>query len=315
MMPFNNGISGILESKTLGWHYAHGTLPTDFTYTGQRSEMDSIGLMFYTARWYDPQLGRFAQADSIVPGGVQGLDRYAYANNNALRYNDPSGHYCEGIQQGDAYNACMTASYGSQKPPSLTPNGQKMYETYYIQYSGVDGWWNADGDFTLEDFVGMWILFESTAAWVDTWLKQGEKIASAVAQNLFVGGWNVSTGVNPNAVFNFMGAWKDGKSGITKGPEKIKNYARDSGLDDAQAKMKEWGMAALHPKTLNWDRNDAPSNWGNINGAKDINVPRRNFGSASNSVYYKNSSFVVLSVNQYNYWALRVDMTFTHLAQ
>ena len=50
--------------------------------------------MFYNARWYDPALGRFAQADSIVPGGVQGLDRYAYVNNNPLRYNDPTGHMC-----------------------------------------------------------------------------------------------------------------------------------------------------------------------------------------------------------------------------
>lgn len=27
-----------------------------------------------------------------MPGGVQGLDRYAYVNNNPLRYTDPSGH-------------------------------------------------------------------------------------------------------------------------------------------------------------------------------------------------------------------------------
>jgi pimeloyl-ACP methyl ester carboxylesterase len=49
--------------------------------------------MFYNARWYDPALGRFAQADSIVPGGVQGYDRYAYVNNSPLNHTDPSG-YC-----------------------------------------------------------------------------------------------------------------------------------------------------------------------------------------------------------------------------
>jgi hypothetical protein len=48
--------------------------------------------MFYNARWYDPQVGRFAQADTIVPGGVQGLDRYAYVNNSPVNYVDPSGH-------------------------------------------------------------------------------------------------------------------------------------------------------------------------------------------------------------------------------
>lgn len=33
-----------------------------------------------------------AQADTIVPPGVQGLDRYAYTNNNPVRYTDPTGH-------------------------------------------------------------------------------------------------------------------------------------------------------------------------------------------------------------------------------
>jgi len=58
--------------------------------------------MYYNARWYDSQLGRFAQADTIVPGGVQGYDRYAYVNNNPLRYTDPSGHSVD-CGLGDAY--------------------------------------------------------------------------------------------------------------------------------------------------------------------------------------------------------------------
>ena len=48
--------------------------------------------MFYNARYYDSALGRFASADTIVPGGVQGLDKYAYANNSPVVYNDPTGH-------------------------------------------------------------------------------------------------------------------------------------------------------------------------------------------------------------------------------
>ena len=56
--------------------------------------MDDFGLLFYNARWFDPTIARFAQADSIVPGGVQGLDRYAYVNNNPTRYSDPTGHMC-----------------------------------------------------------------------------------------------------------------------------------------------------------------------------------------------------------------------------
>ena len=44
------------------------------------------------SRTTDPYLARFAQADTIVPGGVQGYDRYAYVNNSPMRYIDPSGH-------------------------------------------------------------------------------------------------------------------------------------------------------------------------------------------------------------------------------
>ncbi len=76
-------------------------LPSRYTFTGQYSYMDDpttparegFGLMFYNARWYDPGLGRFTQADTIIPGGVQGLDRYAYVNNSPLKYTDPSGHF------------------------------------------------------------------------------------------------------------------------------------------------------------------------------------------------------------------------------
>jgi RHS repeat-associated protein len=75
--------------------YTWGSTPTDYTYTGQYSNVPEFGLYYYNARWYDGSLGRFAQADSIVPPGVQGLDRYAYVNNNAIRYIDPTGHFTE----------------------------------------------------------------------------------------------------------------------------------------------------------------------------------------------------------------------------
>jgi RHS repeat-associated protein len=76
----------------------------NYTFTGQYSYMDDpstaavtegFGLMFYNARWYDSYLNHFTQPDSIVPlasQGVQAWDRFAYTNNNPVRYNDPSGH-------------------------------------------------------------------------------------------------------------------------------------------------------------------------------------------------------------------------------
>jgi len=87
--------SVVSELRYTAWgevRYQAGTTPTNYTYTGQYSNTADFGLMYYGARMYDPALGRFTSADSIVPGGVQGLDRYAYVNNNPVRYTDPSGH-------------------------------------------------------------------------------------------------------------------------------------------------------------------------------------------------------------------------------
>jgi RHS repeat-associated protein len=72
-------------------------LPTTFRYTGQRQESSlggTDGLYFYGARWLDPALGRFVQADTLVPGmdNPQRWDRFGYVLNNPVRYNDSTGH-------------------------------------------------------------------------------------------------------------------------------------------------------------------------------------------------------------------------------
>ena len=87
----------ISQTRYKAWgevRHQSGVTPTEYGFTGQFSHTADFGLMFYNARWYDPALGRFAQADSIVPPGVQGLDRYAYVNNSPMNYVDPSGHIC-----------------------------------------------------------------------------------------------------------------------------------------------------------------------------------------------------------------------------
>ena len=87
----------VAELGYLPWgelRFETGASPTQYGYTGQYSEMDDTGLLFYNARWYDPALGRFAQADTIVPGAGNPMayDRFAYVLNNSMRYADPTGH-------------------------------------------------------------------------------------------------------------------------------------------------------------------------------------------------------------------------------
>ena len=66
--------------------------PTHYLFTGK--ELDSTGLYFYGARYYDPEIGRFISADTIVqsPYDPQSLNRYSYCRNNPINYIDPTGH-------------------------------------------------------------------------------------------------------------------------------------------------------------------------------------------------------------------------------
>lgn len=67
-----------------------GGVDTDKQFTGHQAEGD---LYYMQARFYDPQIGRFLQPDTIVPDPMnpQSLNRYSYVLNNPLRYTDPTG--------------------------------------------------------------------------------------------------------------------------------------------------------------------------------------------------------------------------------
>ena len=68
--------------------------------------------MDYNARFYDPTIGRFIQPDTLAAGtgNSQGLNRYAYTNNNPVKYNDPTGH-CIDNANGTCYRNPVTQEY------------------------------------------------------------------------------------------------------------------------------------------------------------------------------------------------------------
>jgi RHS repeat-associated protein len=317
--------------------FTSGTMPTDRTYTGQRSEMDTLGLMFYQARFYDPSLGRFAQADSIVPGGVQGLDRYAYVFNNPLNLVDPSGHnpecgpdgvWCDDDPGNDNDYPSMPGSY--QPDVSLTRGGRVVYNLYK-EYRNTPGWWNGYGEaaFGLIEFLGLFAYIE--AGWNSGEI--GELVAAMIAQNLFVGGNNpaaCTTTQCVNGVFNFIGAYTDASDGVggdglftksdgTGGPNYVEGQVGRYYAEEYREKISRLGKIAINPNSIfSIDRFNAPSNWGNIKGAQDIKAAIVKAGTPypysmlKESMYYINGSFVAGSFNQFTHWRSvpGIDWTF-----
>jgi RHS repeat-associated protein len=124
--------------------WSSGASPTDYQFTGQQN-VASIGLYFYNARWYDSQLGRFVQADTIVPnpGAPVSYDRFNYVRNNPLRYVDPTGHRtCTEEQAATGDETCdqnITEEDNILLPPAPPPDEllQPGYEWWLVTEYGI----------------------------------------------------------------------------------------------------------------------------------------------------------------------------------
>lgn len=74
---------------------ASGNTPTNRQFTGM--PRTSYGTISMGSHEYDPVVGRFLSADSIVPDlrNPQSLNRYSYVYNRPLNLVDPTGHWGE----------------------------------------------------------------------------------------------------------------------------------------------------------------------------------------------------------------------------
>ncbi len=88
-------------------------------------------------------VGRFAQADSVIPAsqGTQAWDRYAFVNNNPVRYTDPTGH---GVDCGVG---------GNEPCPDEPPDKTYCEDPQASNYS-TEGICTYSGDESNSDSVG-----------------------------------------------------------------------------------------------------------------------------------------------------------------
>lgn len=91
-----------------------GSARTRYGYTGRERDPDT-GLMYYRARWYDPQVGRFISEDSVEFTG--GQNWYAFVSDNPINFTDPFGlwetaAHNEIIEQ--AFKYCLDKSQRDQ---------------------------------------------------------------------------------------------------------------------------------------------------------------------------------------------------------
>jgi len=86
-----NPSGALIERETYdAYGDTSGSGLTRYGYTGR--ERDSVtGLMYYRARWYDAQLGRFISEDPIGLAG--GVNQFSYVGNNPQNGKDPTGLY------------------------------------------------------------------------------------------------------------------------------------------------------------------------------------------------------------------------------
>ena len=85
----------ISEDYTDEYGFVHVGHRNPFRYRGYFYDVNS-GLYYLQSRYYDPETGRFLNADTVEyldPESINGLNLYAYCGNNPVMYSDPSGHF------------------------------------------------------------------------------------------------------------------------------------------------------------------------------------------------------------------------------
>ncbi|MBI1176387.1 hypothetical protein GC207_02995 [bacterium] len=172
MTDGNGAVAEHYEYSAYGRERANGTAAPDAShrFTGQIFDAE-VGLYYYGARYYDADLGRFIQADTIIPDyfDPQSWNRYAYANNNPIKYTDPTGHevwdYIPGIGPGARQTQGNNAL--DQMVKDWSARTGRQYDSYHEYMNTRNG---ATGTATAGDLGKISGIGQITAGAADVYL-------------------------------------------------------------------------------------------------------------------------------------------------
>lgn len=154
----NGQVLGITEYRPFGSTTTDTNTSTDYKYNGKELDTET-GLYYYGARYYDPVLGRFITADSLVLNyaNPQSLDRYSYVSNNPVKNVDPTGHaeanfngswqsaVDVGVRIGGTVVLGFTAGYLAGMDLATTGNVASAFDTAKTGFdSGLTYWHTGD---------------------------------------------------------------------------------------------------------------------------------------------------------------------------
>jgi len=97
---------------------SQGDIPTERQYTSQVSDKNQTGLYYYNARYYDPKVAVFTQADRKNDSP----NAYQFVSSNPTNNIDPSGNQCKGSN-------CVK-SFGPPSQEAVVDLGRIMMEKF-----------------------------------------------------------------------------------------------------------------------------------------------------------------------------------------